>query len=435
MKTEIKVPSLGESISEVQIASWLVEEGEYVSQDTEIAEIDSDKATLSVPSSADGTIHILVPEGETISIGTVIATIDTEATATKKETANASKADTTEDSIKLQEENAKEAKPEIIKNEPQEETIKAEENTESQESSSLKLSPLAKKVLKASNSSEKELQDFFTKIKITKEDVDFFIRNKDNTKELTTEAPKDISRNKKATKMTSLRKKLSERLVSVKNETAMLTTFNEINMTPIMNLRNEYKNAFMEKHNIRLGYMSFFTKAVSIALKHFPQVNSMIDGDNIISFDYCDIGIAVSAPKGLMVPIIRNTENMSLAEIETAVRSLAEKARNNKITLEEMSGGTFTITNGGLFGSMLSTPIINPPQSAILGMHNIIERPIAVNGKVEIHPIMYVALSYDHRVVDGKDSVGFLLKVKELIEHPERMIFNGEDANKLLLDL
>ncbi len=290
------------------------------------------------------------------------------------------------------------------------------------------------------NLTEKELADFFKKIRFGKKDVEFLLENREKISATQkTETPagtsRSGSRNVTRKKMTMLRKRLSERLVSVKNETAMLTTFNEVNMTPIMEIRKKYKEVFKDHHGVGLGFMSFFTKAVTEAMAYFPQVNSQIDGDEIVTFDYVDISIAVSAPKGLVVPVIRNAEMMSLAEIENAIKELAIKARENRISLEEMQGGTFTITNGGVFGSMLSTPIINPPQSAILGMHNIVQRPIAVNGKVEIHPMMYVALSYDHRIIDGRESVGFLVKVKEMLEQPEKMLFGGKDPVEKLLGI
>ncbi len=414
MRLEIKVPSPGESITQVQLANWLIEDGEYVEKDQEIAEIDSDKATLSISAEADGKIKISVETGETIDVGAVIAIIDTEAKGEKKT----------------------KAKTEVKEEKKVEMEIPKKKNNAKEKPSLAHISPLAQKLMQKNNISESELIDFFKSMRVSKKDVEFYLSKKDNYK--TTEMANQSwggTRETSRSKMSTLRIKLAERLVSVKNETAMLTTFNEVNMSPIMNIRKQYKDFFMEKHGVSLGFMSFFTKAITEAFQHFPQINSMIDGDEIITHNYADVGIAVSAPKGLVVSVIRNAETLSLAEIELGIKTMAKKARDNKITLDDMKGGTFTITNGGVFGSMLSTPIINPPQSAILGMHNIVERPIAVNGKVEIHPIMYVALSYDHRIIDGKDSVGFLVKIKELLENPIQMLFSGNDPVTKLLDL
>lgn len=304
----------------------------------------------------------------------------------------------------------------------------------------LKLSPLARKLMEKENISEQELMDFFKHYRVDTKDISFFKENKDKhevtpSTQFLVQNSWGGARDEERKKMSMLRKKLSQRLVSVKNETAMLTTFNEVNMTPIIEIRKKYKEVFKEQHGIGLGFMSFFTKAVTEALHLFPQVNAQINGDEIVYYDYADISIAVSGPKGLVVPVVRNAETMSLAAIERKIKELAVKARDNKLSLDEMTGGTFTITNGGVFGSMLSTPIINPPQSAILGMHNIVERPIAVDGKVEIHPIMYVALSYDHRIIDGRESVSFLVKVKELLENPVKMMFGSKDPIEVLLEL
>ena len=437
MATEIKVPSPGESINEVQLANWLVEDGSYVDKDQDIAEVDSDKATLTISAAEAGIIHFKAAEGDTIEVGTVVALIEAAAPAGQKES-----------EPKASEEKLIEKSP-VKEEKPAEETKKETEKPVSKETSNqsdatnneghLKLSPLARKIMQAENIDEKELLNFFKQFRVETKDVNFF---KDNKNEL---KPQPVSKaetsswggsrehNKK--KMSMLRKKLSQRLVSVKNETAMLTTFNEVNMTPIMEIRKKYKEIFKKEHDVSLGFMSFFTKAVTEALYQFPQVNAQIDGDDIVYYDYADISIAVSGPKGLVVPVIRNAETLSLAEIEKEVKKLAIKARDNKLTLDEMTGGTFTITNGGVFGSMLSTPIINPPQSAILGMHNIVERPIAVNGKVEIHPIMYIALSYDHRIIDGRESVSFLVKVKEMLEDPTRMLFGTKEPIEVLLGL
>lgn len=420
---EIKVPSPGESITEVQIAAWLVEDGQQVEKDQDVVEIDSDKATLPIAAEADGKIKIIAQEGDTVEVGAIIATID-------EDSKGAEPKQKTEK--KLPEEPKTEVKSEPIKKETaKKEPAKAEID--------ITLSPLARKLMEAENLSEQELVDFFKSYRIGKKDVEFFMKEKNSisSQKNTTSVTSSWSgsRDTEKKKMSMLRKKLAQRLVSVKNETAMLSTFNEVNMTPIMELRKKYKEIFKEKHGVGLGFMSFFTKAVTEAIAHFPSINSQIDGDEIIQFNYVDVGIAVSAPKGLVVPVVRNAEMMSLAEIEKDIKRLAIKARENRITIQDMEGGTFTITNGGVFGSMLSTPIINPPQSAILGMHNIVERPIAVNGKVEIHPIMYVALSYDHRLVDGRESVGFLVKVKEMLENPERMLFGAKDPSEILLGL
>lgn len=412
---EIKVPSPGESITEVQIANWLKSDGDYVQKDEEIAEIDSDKATLTIAAEESGRLSVKVNAGETIAVGTVIATIDTDAKG----------------------EPAPKTKPAAESPKPTEQA-KPESSEKSYAAGTP--SPAAAKLMAEKNIEAGDIDASGKGGRITKEDVlKASAAAKPGKSQPATTPPvlqaEPGSRNQRREKMTMLRKKLSQRLVAVKNETAMLTTFNEVDMSPIMEIRKKYKDVFKEKHGVGLGFMSFFTKAVSIALREFPAVNAMIEGDEIIYHDYCDIGIAVSAPKGLMVPVIRNAETLSLAGIESQVLHLASKARDGKITLEEMSGGTFTITNGGVFGSMLSTPIINPPQSAILGMHNIVERPVAVNGKVEIRPVMYVALSYDHRIIDGRESVGFLVKVKQLLEDPVKMLFDGSDPVKKLLEV
>ncbi|MBN2236660.1 MAG: 2-oxoglutarate dehydrogenase complex dihydrolipoyllysine-residue succinyltransferase [Bacteroidales bacterium] len=420
MIVEIKVPSPGESITEVQIASWLVEDGALVQKNQDIAEVDSDKATLSISAEEAGQIKLLVEEGDTVEIGTVICSIDT----------SVSVPETTTESVLT-------AKPtEVVKEKPVEsKPVSKEKVIEEATESEMHLSPLARKLMKEKNISEAEITAFYKSLRLGVKDVDFYAQSKQNQPLASDQSESSWggTRNQEAKKMSLLRKKLAQRLVSVKNETAMLTTFNEVNMTPIMEIRKKYKEQFKELHGVGLGFMSFFTKAVTEALREFPQVNAMIDGDEIVTYDYADISVAVSSPKGLVVPVVRNAETLSLAGIEQAIKDLAVKARNGKLSIEEMTGGTFTITNGGVFGSMLSTPIINPPQSAILGMHNIVERPIAVNGKVEIHPIMYVALSYDHRIIDGKDSVGFLVKVKELLENPERMLFAGISPIEKLL--
>jgi len=422
MKIEITVPTPGESITEVQIAGWLIANGEQVEDNQEIVEIDSDKATLSVSATATGKITILVEEGETVEVNSVIAEIDTDTVGTIVD---------------------KQIEKTELKAETKSETVKAKNIAESDKKSTtviddLNISPLARKLMAANDISDSNIIEFFKQHRVNKEDVEYYIEKggvKTTNNTSSTSSVWSGSRDSSSNKMSMLRKKLSQRLVSVKNETAMLTTFNEVNMSPIMAIRKKYKEAFIKQHDVNLGFMSFFTKAVTEAMAFFPQVNSQINGDKFVSFDYVDVSIAISAPKGLVVPVIRNAESMSLAQIEQEIKNLAIKARDNKLTLNEMQGGTFTITNGGVFGSMMSTPILNPPQSAILGMHNIIEKPIAVNGKVEIHPMMYIALSYDHRVIDGRESVGFLVKVKEMLENPERMLFGSKNPLEILLGI
>jgi 2-oxoglutarate dehydrogenase E2 component (dihydrolipoamide succinyltransferase) len=410
---EIKVPSPGESISEVQIARWIKHDGDFVEKDEEIAEIDSDKATLTISAEADGILKTLVKEGETIAVGAVVCTIDTEGKAAEKSQVA---------SQKSEEKKTEDKQPQTSNVKPQ-----------AQKSYAAGVpSPSAEKMMKEKNISAEQITPTGKGGRITKADV---LQSAFKSPEVKTAAPAPGSRNDRREKMSMLRKKVSERLVAVKQQTAMLTTFNEVDMSSIMDIRKKYKDVFKEKHGVGLGFMSFFTKAVCEALKSFPAVNALIDGDEIIYHDYCDIGIAVSAPKGLMVPVIRNAESLSLAQIESAVADLAAKARESKLTIDEMTGGTFTITNGGVFGSMLSTPILNPPQSAILGMHNIVERPVAINGQVVIRPIMYIALSYDHRIIDGRESVSFLMRVKQLLEDPAKILFGGHDPMKLLLNI
>ena len=393
MILQMKVPSPGESISEVEIAEWLVENGDYVTKDQAIAEIDSDKATLELPAEESGIINIIVSEGETVSVGDIVCHIDT--SVIKEEI------DISKDADVIAEK-------------------KEKNNDKSIKKLKSKVTPLASAMISDLDISEDQLKGTGSDGKITKNDVLALesIDSNENRKYITK-------------KMSSLRRKISSRLVAVKNETAMLTTFNEVDMTEIFKIREIYKESFKKKHKVNLGFMSFFTKAVTIALNEFKAVNSMVDGDNIVSYNYSDIGIAVSAPKGLMVPVLRNAELMTFKDIESEIKRLATKARDGKITLDEMLGGTFTITNGGIFGSMLSTPIINPPQSAILGMHNIIERPIAIDGEVFVRPMMYVALSYDHRVIDGRESVGFLVRVKECLENPFEHLMNRNYTESL----
>ena len=385
MILEMKVPSPGESISEVEIAQWLVSDGDYVEKDQTIAEVDSDKATLDLPAEESGIITLKANEGDTVAVGAVVCHIDTKGKKEKNSSNN-------------------KVEKNIIINQ-QFDLKDSDEKLEIKSSSGI-ASPAAKKILEEKGIDPGSVKGSGRSGRISKEDA---------IKALPKIDLDAISKNRKISskKMSLLRRKVSERLVSVKNHTAMLTTFNEVNMSPIFEIRKKYKEIFKEKHDVGLGFMSFFTKAVVRALKEFPDVHSMIDGDHQIKFDFYDISIAVSGPKGLMVPVVRNAQDLTFAGIENEIKRLAIRARDGEITVDDMSGGTFTISNGGVFGSMLSTPILNPPQSAILGMHNIIERPIAVNGKVEIHPMMYLALSYDHRIIDGKESVGFLLNIKE----------------------
>ena len=418
---EMKVPSPGESISEVEIATWLVADGDYVEKDQAIAEVDSDKATLELPAEESGIITLKAAEGDVVKVGQVVCLIDTSAARPAGAPAAApaqSAAPKTEAPA------APAAAPAAAA--PNPDPVKPASYA------SGSASPAAAKIIKENNVNTAAIHASGKDGRITKQDVLAAM-----SAGFSTEATQGWggTREQSREKMSMLRRKIAERLVSVKNETAMLTTFNEVDMKPIMDIRAKYKDAFAKHHEVNLGFMSFFTKAVTEALKLFPAVNAQIDGNEMIFHDYADIGIAVSSPKGLMVPVVRNAEQMSLADIEREIKRLAIKARDGKITPEDMSGVTFTITNGGVFGSMLSTPIINPPQSAILGMHNVVERPVAINGKVEIRPIMYVALSYDHRIIDGKESVGFLVKVKEMLENPERMIFGSKDPMEILLGL
>lgn len=409
MVSEIIVPSPGESITQVQVAKWLVSDGEEVEKDQEVVEIDSDKASFPLASPEDGTIKILIAEGETVSVGTIIARIKPFTGKTKP-------------SYK---------EPAVVPEQKVPLTIKdkkASDNT----ITGTHISPLAEKILKEKNIQKKEIFAVFEGKRIGKKDIESYISRTGSQKETLTGKG---SRNLERRKLSTLRLKLAERLVAVKNETAMLTTFNEVNMRSILDIKENYNEAFKEKFGVGIGFMSFFSKAITLALRDFPQVNSMLDGEELVIPDYVDMGIAVSAPKGLVVPVIRNADKLSIPELEVKIKELAVKARDNRITIEDMTGGTFTITNGGVFGSMMSTPILNPPQSAILGMHKIMDRPVAVNGKVEIHPMMYIALSYDHRVIDGKESVSFLVKVKEYIEDPVRMVEECKDPVKRLLEV
>ena len=441
MILEIKIPSPGESITEAQLSNWLVNDGDYVFKDQEIAEVESDKATLPLIAPENGQVKFLAKVGDTVKIGSVACTIDTsvvkeksrEPDAKSQEAVNKSEEPEVKSQSAVNKMQEPKTKDEEVTTSIQQPVNKNQEVTASNQqpvSSSVKISPVAQKMMEENNLS---VEDIINGLKrIGKTEVKTVLQTRSISSSVNSvEKPRDEDRKK----MTPLRKKLGERLVAVKNQTAMLTTFNEIDMSVVMELRKKYQKDFETVHGIKIGFMSFFTKAVAEALKLHPNVNSMIDGEDIVTPNYYDIAIAVQSDKGLVVPVIRNVETLSLADIEHGIAGLAAKARAGRISIEEMTGGTFTITNGGVFGSLLSTPIINPPQSAILGMHNIVERPIALNGEVVIRPMMYVALSYDHRVIDGKDSVGFLVHLKQFIENPVKMLFNGIEPEKVLLNL
>lgn len=408
MALEMKVPSPGESITEVEIATWLVSDGDYVEKDQAIAEVDSDKATLELPAEASGIITLKAEEGDVVAVGEVVCIIDTD--AVKPEGAKEDKKEE-----KKQEKN--EGKKEEKKEEPKKEEAKTY--------ASGTPSPAAKKILDEKSISAKDVKGTGRDGRITKEDA---VKASPSMG-----TPGAGNRGSERKRLSMLRRKVAERLVSVKNETAMLTTFNEVDMSAIFELRNTYKEQFKDKHGVGLGFMSFFTMAVVRALDLYPEVNSMIDGDHMITYDFKDISIAVSGPKGLMVPVIRNAENLSFRGVEEEVKRLALRARDGQITVDEMTGGTFTISNGGVFGSMLSTPILNPPQSAILGMHNIVERAIVRDGGIVVAPVMFLALSYDHRIIDGRESVGFLVAIKEALENPEELLMNNDIRRALEL--
>ena len=409
MILEMKVPSPGESIKEVEIATWLVKDGDYVEKDQAIAEVDSDKATLELPAEASGIITLKAEEGDAVAVGAVVCLIDTSAAKP-----NAVQSQTSE-SPKMEEKKVEEKKAEAPKAAPAPEKSYATQAP----------SPAAKKILNEKNIQPTDIIGTGKGGRITKDDAVNAVPSMGT--------PTGGSRGSERSKLSMLRRKVAERLVSAKNETAMLTTFNEVNLTNVNKLRSEYKEVFKDKHGLSLGFMSFFTKAVTRALQLYPDVNSMIDGDYKIAYDFCDISVAVSGPKGLMVPVVRNAETLSFRGIEGEIKRLAIRARDGQITVDDMTGGTFTISNGGVFGSMLSTPIINPPQSGILGMHNIIERPIAVDGQVVIAPMMYVALSYDHRIIDGRESVGFLVAIKEGLENPAELLMDNNPKKALEL--
>jgi len=427
MLIEVKIPSPGESVSEAEIGSWFVSDGDLVEKGQEIAEVESEKATLPLIAGESGEIHIIAQEGEAVAIGSVACTIDTEKAVSdqKPESSAETAVPETETTVSpIQKEEGEQEPVRIKEPEKKKEPKEEEKETDKQK---IKVTPAARSVMEEEGLLIDDVLDGLRRI--TRKDVETVISNSKQTER------QFATREEERSKMTALRRKLSERLVAGKNQMAMLTTFNEADMSKIVNLRKNYQQSFIDKYGYKVGYMSFFTKAVSIALKIHPALNSMIEGEDVVFPHYHDIGIAVQTPKGLMVPVIRNAEIKSIPVLENEIQILAEKARNKKLTVEEMSGGTFTITNGGIFGSLLSTPLINPPQSSILGMHSIKERPVAIDGKVTVRPMMYLALSYDHRLIDGKDSVGFLLKVKELIENPEQMLLEGKSAEEALLGL
>ena len=417
---EMKVPSPGESITEVEIASWLVKDGDYVEKDQPIAEVDSDKATLDLPAEESGIITLKAEEGEVVQVGQVVCLIDMDA---KKPEGSAPAAD----APKAENAEAPKAEQKVVEKPAIVQEAKKEEAKPTSYATGTP-SPAAKKILDEKGVDASQVSGTGKDGRITKQDAETA-----SVPAMGAASSTGGSRSSSTAKLSVLRRKLAARLVSVKNETAMLTTFNEVDMSEIFRIRKQYKEEFAAKHGVGLGFMSFFTKAVTRALQMYPDVNASIDGDYKINYDFCDISIAVSGPKGLMVPVLRNAENMTFRGVEANIKSLAEKVRDGKITVDEMTGGTFTVTNGGTFGSMMSTPIINPPQSAILGMHNILQRPMAIDGQVVIRPMMYVALSYDHRIIDGKESVGFLVAVKEAIDNPVEFLMGGDERKALEL--
>lgn len=425
---EMKVPSPGESISEVEIATWLVSDGDYVEKDQAIAEVDSDKATLELPAEAAGVITLKAEEGDAVAVGDVCCLIDTDAERPAGAAALAPKLEAAPVPAA-----APAATPASAPVAPAPAPAPAAPASTGASHAAGHASPAARKSMADAGLPAGSIQGTGRDGRVLKQDVLAALAAGFDASNV--RSGWSGTRETRREKMSMLRRKVAERLVSVKNETAMLTTFNEVDMKPVMDLRKKHKDAFREQFGVGLGFMGFFTKAVTTALAEFPAINAQIDGKEFIYHDYADVCIAVSSPKGLMVPVVRNAETLSLAEIEAEIKRLAIRARDGELTVDEMQGGTFTITNGGVFGSMLSTPIINPPQSAILGMHNIVERPVAVNGQVEIRPIMYVALSYDHRIIDGKESVSFLVAVKEMLENPERMLFGSKDPMEVLLGL
>lgn len=425
MIVEIKIPSPGESITEVEIAEWLVENGTFVEKNQDIAEIESEKATLNLVADESGKIEVLISAGETAEVGAIACKIDTSVSVEKS-----SETEKTENKTEEKSEST------TKNNQQKVEQNKELELKQSDENKNVKITPLAKKLMHEKGLS---VEDIIKGLKrIGKDEIELAeegLNLPESENVINLPAKRQISRETHSEKMSMLRRKIAERLVAVKNETAMLTTFNEIDMSPVIDMRKKYQKQFVDKFGVKVGFMSFFIKAASEALLFYPEVNAMIDGDHIVFHDYTDIGIAVQSPKGLVVPVLRNTESLSLADIELKIKDFATRGRENKLALDELKNGTFTITNGGTFGSLLSTPIINPPQSGILGMHNIVERPMAINGKVEIKPMMYVALSYDHRLIDGKSAVSFLVKIKELIENPIGLLFEGKSPEEVVLGL
>ncbi|MEO8569054.1 MAG: 2-oxoglutarate dehydrogenase complex dihydrolipoyllysine-residue succinyltransferase [Ginsengibacter sp.] len=422
MSIEIKVPSVGESINEVTLTKWIKKDGDWVNRDEVIAELESEKATFEINAEQQGILHTVAKENDTLKVGDIACTIDDKAEkpASEKKENGAAKKEEKKDASVIESKESSSKKEISTEDKPPAELVKNKD---------IKATPVAAAILADKKIDVKKVIPTGSNGKITKHDVMDALSTPGRAigKEL-------FSRSEKPEKMSNLRKTISRRLVEAKNTTAMLTTFNEVDMTAIMELRTKYKEIFKKQHEVNLGFMSFFTKACCFALQEWPAVNAGIDGDNIVYHDYCDISIAVSSPKGLVVPVIRNAESLSMAEIEKEVVQLATKAKDSKLTIEEMTGGTFTITNGGIFGSLMSTPIINIPQSAILGMHNIVERPVALKGQVVIKPMMYLAVSYDHRIIDGRESVSFLVRLKEMLENPEQLLF-GRDPIKALLEL
>lgn len=462
MKVEIKVPEIGESVNEVTLSEWFKEDGDYVELDEPICEFESDKATLELPAESAGVIKLIASEGDDLEIGALIATIDTEgkpseeAESKKEEPAKEDTKEKEPEKPKKEKEETKQDKPkkeEPKKEEPKQkeaeaETAEVKEETKSDYADS-HVSPAARKILEEKDVDPKAVKGSGPGGRITKEDAlkadagikEWAVKEKEEPQQdaggqpVQYEAPqRDFSREERTEKMSRLRRTIAKRLVAAKNETAMLTTFNDVDMSRVLEIRKQYKEQFKETHDISLGFMSFFTKASALALKEFPAINAYLQEEHIQYHDYVDVSIAVSTPKGLVVPVIRNAESLTMAEVEKEVKRLAIAGRDGELSMEDMQGGTFTISNGGVFGSLLSTPIINQPQSAILGLHRIEERPVALNGEVVIRPMMYMALSYDHRIVDGKESVSFLVKVKEYIENPERMLY-GDDPVKVLLEV
>lgn len=445
MIIDIKIPSPGESITEVEIVNWLVSDGDIVSNGQELAEIESDKAVLTLNADKAGKIKILLNTEQTVEVGAIACTIDTDV-ANKPQNTKIS-------DVSLKKEATETKNVSVEDNKEKKATIANQENVPTANKSSnseydkVKITSVARRMMQVDDLS---IDDIINGLKrIGKKEINMVknmsVELENDQSSLPSASPdttfnkglsKDVkNRNCERKKMTSLRKKLSKRLVAVKQETAMLTTFNEVDMTNIISMRKKYQKSFVEKHNVKLGFMSFFIKSSALTMQKHPTVNSMIDGDEIVTPEFVDVSVAVQTPKGLMVPVIRNVEVLSLAQIEQTLKELADKARTGKISIDEMTGGTFTVTNGGVFGSMMSTPLINPPQSAILGMHNIVERPIAINGKPVVRPMMYTALSYDHRIIDGKDSVGFLINLKRMLENPQLMLNGGDDLENILLNL